>query len=123
MIDLALDPASRDMVFRAGDKGLNLTALDGAARVGQSIGIRLRTWRGEWFLDNAHGVPYLEEILGKVRQAEIIEAILRAQILDVQSVQAVETFALGLNPQTRAATVEFSARSLEGLVKASLTVG
>jgi hypothetical protein len=123
MIDLALDPASRDMVFVPGAKGVTLLPIDGAARVAQAIGIRLRTWLGEWFLDQTHGVPYLEEVLDKGRSPEIIEAVLRAQILDVQGVQGIEAFSLEIDARNRRLQVNFSARSAEGLAVGAVTVG
>ena len=124
MIDLKLDPASRDMVFGTGPKGgVTLMALDGAERVAQAIGIRLRTWLGEWFLDATHGVPYLDDVLGKARRPEMVDAVLRAQILDVAGVQGIERFALTLDAKARTARVEFTVRSDEGLVSGKVPVG
>lgn len=119
MIDLAIDPVGRDLVFIPG----SFVPLDGAQRVSQAIGIRLRCWLGEWFLDTSHGVPYLDEVLGKGRRPEIIEAVLRAQILDVAGVLSIEEFTLAIDAQSRTARVDFSATSAEGLVRGSLALG
>lgn len=120
MIDFKLDPISRDMVFPSGPNGASLSFLDGAERVTQSVAIRLRTWLGEWFLDAEHGVPYVDDILGKGRRPELIEAILRAQILSVAGVRSIESFELSTDPHTRKLTVTFSATSDEGLVTATV---
>lgn len=115
MIDLALDPKTRDLV-------LPIRPLDGAERVAQSIGIRLRTWLGEWFLDTTHGVPYLERVLGKAPRPEIVEAILRAQILDVASVRSIKSFSLKIDNSTRIATVDFVADTFEGIATGQFTL-
>ncbi len=115
MIDLALDPVTRDLI-------LPPRPLDGAARAAQAVGIRLRAWLGDWFLDKNHGVPYLEEILGKKNRLEIVEAILRAQILDVRSIRAISSFSISLDPVTRKATVIYEASSEEGLIKDTIII-
>lgn len=115
MIDFALHPLTRDLI-------LPPKLLDGAARVAQAVGIRLRTWLGEWFLDTSHGVPYLEDVLGKTKSPELAEAILREQILSVAGVRSIINFSLTIDPQTRLATIRFEADSAEGLVRGSVAV-
>lgn len=120
MIDFALDPVTRDMVFgRATAGAATILPLDGAERVAQAVGIRLRTWLGEWFLDVTHGVPYVDEVLGKGRRPELVEAVLRAQILSVAGVQGIDAFALTIDPRARTARVDFTVRSAEGLASGS----
>ncbi len=115
MIDFALDTRTRDLVFP-------LTPLDGAARVAQAVGIRLRAWLGEWFLDTTYGVPYLERVLGKVSRPEIVEAVLRSQILGVAGVRSILSFSLQINPHTRKATASFEIDTAEGLAKGSVDI-
>lgn len=115
MIDFKLDTKSRDLSFP-------LQPLDGAERVAQAIGIRLRCWLGEWFLDTTHGVPYLEKVLGKVSRPEIVEAVLRNQILTVAGVKSIKNFSLQIDPLTRRALVNYAAESKEGLVKGSVSI-
>lgn len=115
MTDFALDPLTRDLI-------LPLQALDGAAKVAQGVGIRLRTWLGEWFLDLSHGVPYVESIFGKYRRPELVEAILRAQILQVSGVKSIQSFSLQIDNSTRKARVDFELQSEFGLVKGTLNV-
>jgi hypothetical protein len=123
MIDFKLDPITRDMVFGASARGATFLPLDGAERVAQAIGIRLRAWLGEWFLDATHGVPYVDEILGKGRRPEMVEAVLRAQILSVAGVQSIQSFSLSLNAQARTARVDFAAVSAEGLASGTVALG
>lgn len=115
MIDLALDAITRDLI-------LPPRALDGPARVAQSVGIRLRCWLGEWFLDTGHGVPYLESVLGKAPRPEIVEAILRAQILDVAGVRSISSFNMTIDPRTRIVRVDFTAETAEGPTTGALAI-
>lgn len=114
MTDLALDPISRDLVFGGAPGKAALRLLDGPEETAQAIGIRLRCWLGEWFLDATHGVPYLEQVLGKNRRREIVEAVLRAQILGVDGVSAIESLTLTLDRQQRTARVDFVALTPKG---------
>lgn len=116
MIDLALDPISRDLI-------IPIRPISGAARVAQSVGIRLRTWLGNWFLDTTHGVPYLENILVKNPRHEIVESILRQQILGVAGVRAIKSFQLEINAKARTAKVTFEAESDEGLASGTASFG
>src|SRR5690349_10526823 len=116
MIDLKLDSYTRDLV-------VPIRPVEGAARIQQSVGIRLRTWLGEWYLNTTHGVPYLEDILGKKRRPEIVEAILRAQILGVNGVKSIISFNLTIDPHTRKTSINFSADTKEGLISDKFSVG
>lgn len=115
MIDLAFDKNTRDLV-------LPIQPITGAARVAQSLRIRLRTWLGDWFLDTRHGVPYVESILKGNPNPAIVESILRAQILDVEGVQSITSFSLFIDPATRICSVQFEAVSSEGLAVGSVTL-
>lgn len=115
MSDLALHPTTRDLV-------LPPRVISGPEKVAQSVGIRLRTRLNEWFLDLAHGVPYLTGVLGK-RRPEMVEAILRAQVLSVDGVLAITAFNLSVDPTTRTARVVFEAETSEGMAAGTLRVG
>ena len=116
MIDLRLDSYTRDLV-------IPIRPIEGAQRIQQAVGIRLRTWLGEWFLDTSHGVPYLENVLGKNRRLEIVEAVLRSQILQVEGVKSIKSFTLSVDPHTRKSNIAFSADTAEGLVSDKFSVG
>lgn len=120
-IDFALDPASRDLVLPLDDKGrADLLPVAGAARIAQAVGVRLRCWLGEWFLDLNHGVPYAERVLGKQRP-EVVNAILRAQVLSVAGVQRVDSLTLALDASARVLSADLAATTTEGPI--TLSVG
>ena len=68
---LKLD-GSNDLVMVDGDLTLTTTKSEIAA---QTLGITLRTFRGEWFLNSNFGVPYLQEIIGVAKKKEIVDRI------------------------------------------------
>lgn len=120
-IDFALD-ASRDLVFVPDEKGrVDMKPITGAERIAQALGIRLRAWMGEWYLNLTYGVPYIESILGKQRQ-ELILSVLRAQIITVPGIQQIETLTLDLSNPSRVLTVGVKAISAEGLVEVVLNI-
>ena len=114
MSDFALDPITRDLI-------LPPRVISGAEKVAQSVGIRLRCWLGEWFLDLDHGVPYLTNVLGRQRP-EMVEAVLRQQVLGVDGVTSIIAFDLAIDPATRKAEVRFEAATDAGTASDRLVV-
>lgn len=56
----------------------------------QRIKVRLKFFKDEWFLNSEHGLPYFQDILGsKNLDFNIIESILREQILQVEGVKEI----------------------------------
>lgn len=110
--DIQLDTIAHDLVI--GENG-DLQLLDGARRVAQQIKVTLLAFLGEWFLDISFGVPYLEDVLVKNPRPAVINALLRAAILDVPNVTRVRSLRLDYNRQARALLVTFDAETTEGL--------
>jgi hypothetical protein len=123
MTEIALDPRTWDLRLRKNAAGhVDLVAISGAEEVAQKVGIHLRTWLGEWFLDTLYGVPYFEEVLGKGRRLAIVESVLRAQILSVEGVAAISSFSMTLDGPTRQLTVRFEIAASDGTVAGGGTV-
>ncbi len=112
MRDLALDTASHDLVIEP-----DVMLLDGAEQVAQQLKIKLKLWRGEWFLDDDFGTPYLTDILGKQLTLSGVVAALRQSILEVQDVVAIESFEYTYDNSTRVFGCNFTARSRYGIIK------
>lgn len=110
-LDLKLTSA-QDLALEDG----NAVLVDGASRVRQQIGVTLRTWLGEYFLDTGFGVPYLESILVKSPNRAEIETVLRARINDVPGVSQVTAMSVDIDRQARSVSVNFTASTGEGLV-------
>ena len=78
---------------------------------------RIQTELGEWYLDNTVGVPWYSNgsqvgILGSKMQADEISAILRRQILDVDGVVSIETFAINFDATQRKLNVSVDVKVL-----------
>lgn len=111
--DLALDAKTHDIVVTA-DR--DVFFIDNAERVAQQIKIQLLTMLGEWFLDITHGVPYLEYILVKNPNFELIRQILKEQIQNVDDVEAVNSLELDYDSHQRRLSVTYAAETNYGLV-------
>ena len=74
---------------------------EGVNRVTQEVESALRLFLGEWFLDINKGVPYIQEIFKRPIDQEKIENILSAKVLEVNSVQTVDTITSAFDQATR----------------------
>lgn len=86
--DLLLDTTTHDLVLDAGD----LQLVGGEAAIAQECRMRLRTDRGEYFLDAARGLPFSSEWTGPATPAKLrrIELLTRAELLQVLGVTRIE---------------------------------
>lgn len=121
--DLALNRKDGDLVFNENSEGFaTLWFINGADRIAQSIKIELQIWLGDWFLDQARGVPYLETVFLKQTRDSTRESILRSRIASVPGVRRINSLTMSNNAATRKLTVEFNCDTVEGLVSGSLTL-
>jgi len=112
MLDIALT-TSHDL-----DTGLlDLKLVDQAEQVRQQLVIKLKLWRGEWFLDTEFGTPYLQQILGKQLTLSGALAALRKSILEVEGVRQILSFSYSFSNSTRKLTVDFTADTPYGIVE------
>lgn len=118
-IDILLDSLTNDIQF----ENFKLKAVSGADLVKQRLLVRLRTFKGEWFLDTEEGIPYYRNILVKAPLRESVEAIFRSAILQTEGVldfdrgsDGVAAFALDYDNGTRNLTLVFSVKSEFGVI-------
>lgn len=95
----------------AGDRASLVT---GADAVAQKIGVRLRLFRGEWFLDERVGVPYYEQVLVKNPNLVAIRSLFRRAIATTPGVEEVTSLDLTVDTAQRRAEVSFRARANDG---------
>ena len=60
--------------------------------VSQRLVTRLKTFKGEWFMDNTYGFPYFQEVLGKKINKEDVDVIYRREILKERGVKNLSYF-------------------------------
>jgi hypothetical protein len=112
MLDLTLT-SLHDLDTSTGD----LSLVAGAERVRQQLLVKLKLWRGEWFLDTDFGTPYLQSILGKQLTLSGAIVALRRSILEVDSVRQILEFGYRFDNSTRQLTVAFSADTPYGIIE------
>lgn len=104
MSDIKLDNTG-DIVFEHGD--LAFVEDDDAIR--QHLLVRLRFFRGEWFLNVLEGMPYFERVLAKGVPLAAIEVLFRKVIIETPGVTGVTNIALDYEAGTRHLTLSFGA--------------
>jgi len=106
----------------AGDlhvEGVDFAIVRGIDAIVQEIEVRLRWWKGEWFLDRRKGVPYIGSILKKGVSLAAIRAILAREIRSVPGVLHVERIDLELDATTRRLTGAAVIRVSDGTTESS----
>ena len=83
------------------DQSGNLQVVEGAEAVGQHIRQRLKTYSGEWFLDTAAGVAWLDEVLGKNYDPSLAEALIKTEVLNTDGVTEITSFSANFNRERR----------------------
>jgi len=104
-MDLKIDTATGDLAIENGD----LVLLDGPDAIAQHLSTRLRFWKGDWYLDTRIGIPYLEQILIKAPNENVVRAIFRKAILDTPGVEALRSLLFSYDGAIRRLTIEFDA--------------
>ncbi|WP_230948354.1 hypothetical protein [Burkholderia stagnalis] len=65
---------------------------------------RLRSFRGDWFLDLDHGIPWIER-MERGNERERLESDIKRQILGTEGVARILAFDIAFNSATRRMTV------------------
>lgn len=119
MVDIALHANDHDILIKDGD----FLLIDNAERVAQQIKIKLLTFLGEWFLDTTWGVPYLEYILVKQPNQELIKQILSEQISSVDDVKSLNALELDYQVKVRTLIINYEVSTEYGLITRKEVLG
>jgi hypothetical protein len=114
-LDLRLGTTDHDIGVDSAD----LSLVVGADEVAQHLGVGLRLFRGEWYLDDAAGVPYYQSFFVAGPNTRTIETTLRQEIQGDIDVDSLGEFDLELDRPTRKLSVSFIAESTYGDVEVS----
>lgn len=107
-MDLTLEGG--DLKISQGDLLLN----DGVDAIAQHLKIRLRFFRGEWFLNLDEGVPYFQEVLRKNPSSRALGAFFRNIIVNTPGIASVGTVTLDYDAGERTLDVQFTATTVDG---------
>lgn len=111
MSQLLLD-GNNDIVLD-GNGQLALTG-DTLSTVEQRIKCRLRTFRGELFIDRDIGVPYFDVFQDKAPNTDSVANLLRSVIYDVEGVKSVELMDVVFDRENRVFHVSVSVTADDG---------
>lgn len=112
-----LSPNYGDLLLVDGDLVLTSDAdARGTNNILQDILTRLRTFEGEWFLDNTIGTPWFQRILVKRPDIGLINGTLKAEILKTPGVFSLNKFQSTEDRVTRRLMVAFHCDTVAGRV-------
>ena len=98
--------------------GKNLALVEYPQSIAQAIECRLKTFLGEWFLDQDLGIPFFSDVLIKTDDKSKIDLIFQKEILKINGVVKIEQFASEINRETR----EYKIMTLDVKVSSGETI-
>lgn len=81
--------------------------------VAQRVRTRLQSFRGDWFLDLDHGLPWFEH-MAKPANLDLLEADLKRCILETPGVATLTAFSMNLDRDPRKCTVSATITDVYG---------
>lgn len=99
-MDLKLD-SNNDIVLVNNE----IVLVDEYDAIAQHMRIRLRTFLGEWYLDERIGMPYFEEFLVKNPNKIVMQSRIREAMLETPGVISVDSLVFDFNTLDRSLEV------------------
>lgn len=109
-MDWALNSTTGDLDTEDGD----ILFVAGADAIAQHCTIRLRTFLGEYWLNQNVGIDYFGRVLIKNPNMAVVQSIFRRTILGTPGVISLLEFTVDINKTTRTLSVTFRADTTEG---------
>lgn len=108
MSDIKLDD-NGDLLLQETD----LVLTTGQEAIEQHLTQRLRTFLGEWFLNNTIGVAYFQQIFKKQLDPILVDSILKKEIIETPGISKLVDFDLDIS-SLRVLTLSFRAQTIAG---------
>lgn len=89
----------------------DLSVIEDSQSVVQEVVERLQSFAFEWFLDN-EGLPYFEELTGKIRNISYIKTIIMKFITDTRGVSELLKLDIIYNTETRTFTLDIVIKTI-----------
>ena len=115
-VDLKIDRATWDLCWDEDDP-TTLAMIAGIDLVQQRVEIALRTFLGEWFLDEADGTDYWGKVFTDQPKTNLIEAMFRKRILDDEDIERLSSFSMTVDKRARSISISFDAVSTYGVLR------
>lgn len=117
-MDLKLSTATGDVEIVEGEASL----ARGIDAIRQHLQIRLQTFRGEWFLDQREGIPFVQDVFKKNPDQAVLNAVFTNVILETPGVLSLNSLSFDL-ANDRTLTISFSATTAFGDLDFSTIMG
>lgn len=120
MSDLLIGGETNDLVVTMGD----LSLCTGSSAIAQDVLQQLQVFLGEWFLNTSLGLPWLQQILVKQPNIDVIDGLIQNAILAVDGIDQLITYNYTFDSPSRTLSITFQATTYNGqTVNLSTTVG
>lgn len=117
-IDWLIDPVTGDLVITD-----DIQLVYGLDAVVQIISIAIQMFAGEWFLDEATGVRYYQDLLGHKYDDVTARAAFRDLLLSLSEVKSIASLSTSFDALTRKLTVTYEVLTEFGAVASSVELG
>lgn len=117
-MDLLINNLTGDLVFQNGACPVTQIQADVVA---QRLRITLYTFYGEWFLNRAVGVPYIQQIFGKIQKKTTVDLIFQGLISADPGVIEILFFESEILP-TRGYSMTFQVRAADNSASLPITI-
>ena len=101
--------------------GSRANEIEGKEEIAQRVGVRLKKWLGEWFLNNEEGIDYLGLIFTRDYSPERVKTEIISQVLDVEGVTSIDDYNQVKND--RELVVSFNLFTTDGQVEFNTRLG
>jgi hypothetical protein len=99
-----------------------LIIIEGITEIQQRVTQRLRTFYGEWFLNNTIGIKYFQEILKKSPNATLRDRIFKDEINGTPGIIGIESYLFAENRQARTGALTFRAKTISGNLEVEVII-
>lgn len=111
--DFQIDTLTGDLAIVSGDL---VVINDPRDAVAQDISQALKTYFGEWFLDQDIGVPYFQQILVKNPDGDVVDGVLKRAIANRSGVLSILSWDLNYNNAVRQLSLKATIQTYNGVI-------
>ena len=115
MKSLYIDPITKDLVLN-NKNNLRFTTTT-AEYTAQKVENKMLFFKGEWWLNVNLGIPYYTDILKKNPNLNLVQSILKSEILSMKGVLELLTFELDIDNSERVLYVNYRIRTETDIVE------
>ena len=97
--------------------------IDGVSEIQQLVSSKLKTFMGEYFLDNTIGLPYFQVIFEKGVNPSIIYSIFLEALTNIDGIEEITQLDIDVDYQYRTGTIDIECKADSEFIKFTLPIG